>query len=362
MNRLSLQIAVPRQPGLGRTPVAIKQKDASPPPLGLATARPVRRVLREFAVSLELPPKALGPLRVGFVSAFPSLRTQPLCSRVVAGGWTNRNLLISCGSDEALLRLPGQSTEIYLNRENEARNAAILADQDLTPGTFAVDIITGVQLRRYAKGTVLSDCGPLDDTLLARVAHTVRRLHTGTRPLAGDLDHGVLINAYRQIITDRGHAFAPAYADLFVTTTRILDTLRRAGAPTVPCHNDLHVGNMLVTERGEIVLLDLEFAANADPAWDLAYFMKQEHFTRAQVDTFLRAYCDGEPSVQLRARVTLWRVVVEVYCALWARLQLALGNPMLTAESLRDLETAGLTLAEERLRLPGFAAAQAELA
>ena len=60
------------------------------------------------------------------------------------------------------------------------------------------------------------------------------------------------------------------------------------------CHNDIYEPNFLVTEEGDMYLIDWEYTGVNDPASDICGILSRYHYTDEEIENYLRAYFDRE--------------------------------------------------------------------
>ena len=101
----------------------------------------------------------------------------------------------------------------------------------------------------------------------------------------------------------------------------------RLGPPDhlVPCHHDPWPENFVDADAG-LRLLDWEYSAMGDPAWDLADVVVEAALDPAATDRLLASYSDGEVSPALRDRVAALGPVTDLLWGLWALVQSRDGN------------------------------------
>lgn len=83
-----------------------------------------------------------------------------------------------------------------------------------------------------------------------------------------------------------------------------LDTLlkkdaQRLGIKRCYCHNDIYEPNFLVTEKGDMYLIDWEYAGINDPANDICGFFSRYEYNENQIDMFIKAYLGDDYSEDL---------------------------------------------------------------
>jgi thiamine kinase-like enzyme len=88
----------------------------------------------------------------------------------------------------------------------------------------------------------------------------------------------------------------------------------------VPCHLDLYNRNV-VSDGKRLYLVDWEYAAMADPFFDLATFASAEFFSDEEMNQLLEIYLEKAPSEEERSCFYFMRILADIRWSLWAYLQ-----------------------------------------
>jgi thiamine kinase-like enzyme len=220
-------------------------------------------------------------------------------------GLTNRIFKLSTDAGPVAVRLPGSGTDAYIDRPAEAQNARFAAEIGIGAEVLYAD--AGAMVTGFLDGRVLSPeamRGEMDT--LERAARLLRRVHEAPAPFA----------AHRAALTDR-----PDDIDALIQRVGRLPPPARL----VPCHNDPWPENFLDVS-GRLYLLDWEYSAMGDPAWDLADVIVESRLEDAATERFLVAYADGPVDAALRERVAAMGPVTDLLWGLWALVQVQDGN------------------------------------
>ncbi|HTO84683.1 MAG TPA: choline/ethanolamine kinase family protein [Methylomirabilota bacterium] len=237
---------------------------------------------------------------------------QPLASL------TNRTYGITLGGDRYVLRIPGTGTERYIDRKAELRNAALAASIGIAPEILYFDPEDGTMLTRFIVGSTAVDAARLrePDTLQA-VAQALRRLHGSGLSFAGEMHLFPKVDEYMALLDGRigketGLTEARARMEL------LRSRFEHDASPFVPCHIDPSPANFLASGAApSIHIIDWEYAALGEPAWDLAGLSIEAGFGAAEDRALLAAY-DGRPTAPDVVRFRLHRVLLRIVAASWA--------------------------------------------
>ncbi|WP_106754765.1 phosphotransferase [Pannonibacter carbonis] len=242
-------------------------------------------------------------------------------------GLSNEVFRIDGSRGEFVLRLERASLRGRVDRRAEAAFARRAADLGLGPSVVLADPERGVMLLQAlpeARPLASGDRADPGEAVLLGVA--LRKLHQAEGLVASPLHPEELIAGLR--------ARVPA-ARLSALQTQVVEAAmaaaRELGADPVhpvPSHCDPVPQNVLLS-GGRLWLIDFEYAALADPAWDLAYAGLEAGYGAAARMALLTGYCAGDfpAAAKLALRVGEMRPVCDVVSALWALDQAEAGNP-----------------------------------
>lgn len=276
---------------------------------------------------MDDPDRQLAAAAVERVGLGPVDRVTPL------GGMTNRSFRVDALVGAFVVRLPGAGSDAYIDRAHEGHNARLAAGLGLNCEVLQLDA-DGTMVCRFVEGDVVEP-GHLagDGDRLEQLARALWRLHTDARPFQGRFDPVAQAVRHRRALE-----VVPAGVDDLLAEVAGFD-LR---APLASCHNDAWPPNVVFRRGGGLVLVDWEYSALNDPAWDLAHLSVECDLDQDGHDRLLWAYAGGPPPADLCRRVRLLRGVSDVVWGLWALVQHADGNPATDFEAygLRRLRRA----------------------
>lgn len=253
-------------------------------------------------------------------------------------GWSNKTYLLHQTSQHYVLRLPIADNIAWIDREAERKHLAAVEHLLITPETLYFDPKTGVQLREYIQGEIISDNPTLlSDETIADVAFVLKKLHRADcqfKPL----------NIFEVI--EKDYALIQTAVQEDSRYQQLIDYMRRiqnklSDFKLVPCHMDPTPFNFLDSVRG-MLLLDFEYSGACDFAWDLAYFITYAKLCDAQANYFLNAYqlSDAE-----KARVEMYLPLTQLLQAIWIQLQFSIEHYPADKNTLLEWEDNALNKA-----------------
>lgn len=258
------------------------------------------------------------------------------------GSVTNRTYRVASGNESYVIRVAGPTTR-YLDRAVEARNAAVAADLGLAPAILFLDD-TLLVTRFVADARPLTRDDLDDPARLLALAALLRRLQHSPVPFAGERHPFREIDRY---LAQHGPARA---VSLRQAAQPIEAALARSPRPLAPAHIDAAVANFLLRGDGSLLLVDWEFSAMADPAWDVASVLMQRSADEDDTAQRFIAAVLGDASERAMARVALFQAALTLVAGSWCAMEGALRNDGDLAEAAEGyLDRCAAFLADARM-------------
>src|SRR5262249_46445610 len=243
-------------------------------------------------------------------------------------GLTNRNYTITSGSEQFVLRIPGEGTSEYINRRHEAVAARIAAEAGVNAEVLFFDDNDGLMLTRFVDGAVTLNGERFKDLgAVSRAAQAFRRMHDCGRSFATAFDLFQKMDEYLDYLRRKQARIPDGYAEVQTEAEAVRAVLSARPAALRPCHCDPLAENFLDT-GARIFIIDWEYAGNNDPMWDLGDVSVEAGFGADQDAALLRAYFGGEPPSAQVGRMVMYKAMCDLLWTLWGVIQVANENPV----------------------------------
>jgi len=277
------------------------------------------------------------------LASVPVLRDRPRHAWRITplSGLTNRSYRVTSpdGSHDYMLRIPGAGTDRYVVRGNEIHNARVASAAGLAPEIVHADERSGVMLARFLAGAKPLAAGDLAMPEMRRqIAGLLRRLHESVPEFRGTAEPFEVIDRYLAQAADGRLSRLRMRAEAIRAELASLDVALR------PCHVDPVPANFLLLPERELLLVDWEFSAMADPMWDIATIVVEGDLDPAAGEALLDAYT-GRPDSRRHRKLSLFSLLVHLVAVSWGRAAQVAGNrsdelERLVERHLRVLEAA----------------------
>ena len=266
------------------------------------------------------------------------------------GGLTNRVYRVG----EFCVRLPGEGTEEYINRANEAVAAREAARAGVSPKVIHADPDTGLMVTRFIEGSVTMSpqnfAGRKGSP--ARAGEAFARLHRSGAEFPFRFELFAMIDEYLGVLSTKDVELQVGYHGVVKEAEGVRAALDEHPAALAPCHCDPLCENFLDT--GETMwIVDWEYSGMNDPLWDLGDLSVEGVFNYAQDREMMEAYFGRKPTAAEHGRVVIYKAMCDLLWTLWGLIQLANKNP---ADDFRAYADGRFARCKALMADPAFAA------
>jgi len=209
---------------------------------------------------------------------------RPDAIAVLHGGTVNSSFRVDTRAGRFVLRLnAAEGGFLGANHEREAQLQRAAAQSGLAPPLIYADSAQGFIITKYIDGRAWEASDLARPEALRWLGARLRALHDIVAPVVAPFDLGALLRGYCARLTEAAPAERALFASLLQQSEATLAVCAGGGRSATIVHNDLHHSNLIEADR--LYLIDWEYAAVADPLFDLA--------------CVLAYYPDAEPHAQV---------------------------------------------------------------
>ncbi|WPQ87023.1 phosphotransferase, partial [Treponema pallidum] len=242
--------------------------------------------------------------------------------RPLKAGMTNKSFIFELNDKPYLFRIPGEGTELLVNRFQEAAVYEAIKPLNICDTLVHLEPARGIKITVFHK-----DCrsanpsDPADLDLCMRIA---RKLHQSGICVAHRFDFRSRIAYYEKLALDQYSILYADYRSVREKMNTLLAIVDSVDKPCVLTHVDLTPDNFLLCD-GSAQLIDWEYAGMCDPLVDIAMFSLYAHFNTAQIEDLMYRYFQRNPHGEERLRVFCYIALGGFLWSLWTSYKQALG-------------------------------------
>lgn len=208
---------------------------------------------------------------------------------VIQRGLTNVSFSFTVDGKQYVYRHPGGTASKLVDRESEYWTQYKAFELGLDKSLIYMDK-SGWKISYYVQNLVESNL--TDEYQLEKAMEYLRKLHcvkvTGN---IKNFDTFLEAEKLMKIASFSKGNLMEEFAELYNKMQKLDVYLKADGVTTrVLCHNDTYAPNYLVTEKGEMYLIDWEYAGINDPANDIGCILCRDNYTDEEIEHYLKVY------------------------------------------------------------------------
>lgn len=238
-------------------------------------------------------------------------------------GMTNRSFLFACRGRRYIMRIPGEGTQMLIDRRREAAVYAAIEGKALCDAPVYMDPVSGYKITRYIADARV--CDPEDEADVRRCMEKLRYLHRLRLTVDHDFDIFGGIDFYESL----WNGAPSAYRDYDRTKRRVFSLrgyIDAHVAERVLTHIDAVPDNFLIVpDSGQIQLTDWEYAGMQDPHVDVAMFCIYSLYDREQTDRLIDTYFEGACPDETRTKIYCYIAACGLLWSNWCEYKRSLG-------------------------------------
>ncbi len=244
------------------------------------------------------------------------------------GGLTNRNYKLSLDGEAYVLRVAGEGTSEYIDRDVEAHNARVAAEAGVNAEVIFFDAADGLMLCRYLDDTATMTPETLRSTpgAPARAALAFKRMHDCGQAFKFRFELFGMIDEYLGVLEKLGATLPDGYHEAVLEAEAVRRVLNWNPGRLTPCHCDPLCENFL-DDGQRMWIVDWEYSGMNDPMWDLGDLSVEAGFDEARDEEIMAAYFDGRVPRPAYGRMVIYKAMCDLLWTLWGLIQHVNDNP-----------------------------------
>lgn len=233
-------------------------------------------------------------------------------------GMTNRSFYFVNGEKRYIMRIPGEGTELLINRKQEHQVYQAIKELKLSDTICFFNPQNGYKMTEYLEGTHCCDAENPEE--VQKCMQVLRRFHNSGCSVEHTFDMFERMEFYEKLWNGE----PSCYRDYQQTKEKVYELKKYVDAQPkhwTLCHIDAIPDNFLMkdtAEETEIHLIDWEYAGMQDTDVDIAMFAIYALYEKDQVDALIDSYytegCSRETRLKIYCYVAICGFLWSNWC------------------------------------------------
>jgi thiamine kinase-like enzyme len=253
----------------------------------------------------------------------------------LSGGITNKLYRIRSEKGDYTVRIYGDKTDLFINRDYEAHTIGEMAKVGIASKMIKYLPEIGVTIVEFiGDSTVLSNKDFLDPALHPKIVAPIRKIHSSAvqlkqifNPLVEVMKMSAILKRL-EVVNDE--------FDIAGTIQRLVKLSSIINLPEsqyTPCHYDLLADNFILINDDArdrwpepMYIIDWEYAGMAPKYYDIADMFQEILVPREMEKSLVTQYCEGDNFERTLFFVDLFKPFPDIYWFLWSLIQLNISK------------------------------------
>ena len=253
----------------------------------------------------------------------------------LSGGITNKLYRIQSEKGDYTVRIYGDKTDLFINRDYEAHAIREMAKIGVSSNIIKYMPEKGVTIVEFIDDAiVLTNDHFLDNSLYTKIVEPIRKIHTSGvnfgrifNPLVEVMRMSAILNRLKVDYLE---------FDIAGTIERLIKLSSIINIPEseyTPCHNDLLADNFILINEDAVhkydalmYIIDWEYAGMAPKYYDIGDMFQEILVPREAEKQIVEEYCAGYQFDHVLYHIDLFKPFPDIYWFLWSLIQLNISK------------------------------------
>lgn len=247
--------------------------------------------------------------------------------KAIKEGLTNTSFVFEVNGTKYVYRHPGDGTEAIISRKHEKKALELAKSIGVDPTFIYMDEIEGWKISYFVEGIRVPSYDSFEDS--KRMLAVLRNLHD--KKLSVDWEFLPWEEACKIediLRKEKGGIADQEFDQLKEAVEKCYRKCEGDGVELRFCHCDTYGPNWMMTDDGRTILIDWEYAGNADPGCDLGAYIMDAMWDVPETERYIAEYCGKEYNETLNFHYLAYTAIISYYWYVWALYREACGAVM----------------------------------
>jgi len=248
---------------------------------------------------------------------------------MLSGGITNKLYQVHSEKGDVTVRIYGDKTETFINRDIEAETMNRVAKLGISPRLVKYMPEHRVTIVEFIPGYVLKNSDFLKEELHEKIVRPIRKIHKSGVVLPHIFNPLSKVKKMYKILNNL-EISCPEFdiEGVIKNLEKLSEIANIPESEFTASHNDLLADNFVLAEdnyRGKYIepmyLIDWEYAGMAPRYYDLADMFQEILVSRDVEENIVEHYCKGKEFEETLYLIDLFKPFPDIYWFLWSMIQ-----------------------------------------
>ena len=247
--------------------------------------------------------------------------------KAIKEGLTNTSFVFEVKGTKYVYRHPGDGTEEIISRKHEKKALELAKSIGVDPTFICMDENEGWKISYFVEGIRVPSYDSFEDS--KRMLKVLRNLHDKNLSVDWEFlpwDEACKIEDILR--SEKGGIADPGFDQLKSDVEKCFRKCDGDGVKLRFCHCDTYAPNWMMTDDGKTILIDWEYAGNADPGCDLGAYIMDAMWDVPETEKYIAEYCGKEYNETLNFHYLAYTALISYYWYVWALYREACGAVM----------------------------------
>ena len=264
-----------------------------------------------------------------FFELMPEWKDSAIKISTLNGGITNKLYRVSSEKRDVTVRIYGDKTEIFINRDMETETMRRITGVGISPKLVKYMPEYRVTIVEFIPGYVLKNSDFLKEELYEKIVRPIRKIHKSKVVIPHIFDPLSKVKKMFGILSNL-KINCPEFdiKGIIKYLEKISEIVNIPESEFTPSHNDLLADNFVLIENGNkgkyhepMYLIDWEYAGMAPRYYDLADMFQEILVPRDVEKNLIEQYCEGKEFEKTFYLIDLFKPFPDIYWFLWSMIQ-----------------------------------------
>ena len=264
-----------------------------------------------------------------FFELMPEWKDSAIKINTLKGGITNKLYRVHSEKGDVTVRIYGDKTEIFINRDIEVETMKRVAKIGISPRLVKYMPEHRVTIVEFIPGCVLKNSDFLNEELYEKIVRPIRKIHQSGVVFPHIFNPLTKVKEMYKILNSLEISY-PEFDIVSVINNleKISKIINIPESKFTASHNDLLADNFVMIENGNkgkyhepMYLIDWEYAGMAPRYYDLADMFQEILVPRNVEKEIVEHYCEGNEFEKTLYLLDLFKPFPDIYWFLWSMIQ-----------------------------------------